>query len=62
LFHFRLPATAVAGFHIPPLRGWDLACSWEALTKCWRKVWSTEGTGVHGGNPELTKRFSRGVS
>jgi len=25
--------------------------------KCWRKVWTTEGTGVHGGNPELIRGF-----
>jgi len=33
--------------------------SWlgEALIKCWRKVWTTEGTGVHGGNPELVRGF-----
>jgi len=24
LFHFRLPGTSVPGFHIPPLRGWNL--------------------------------------
>src|SRR5271165_2413077 len=62
----KTDAARMAAVHVAPLIDLVFSSSVtrlslrEALIKCLRKVWTTEGTGVHGGNPELIRGFLEG--